>query len=63
MNNYHCSNESKPREQHIAEFWHSYYASIQACGGNIGFLKPGPELVKIAGILAQNGIRFMYKRD
>ncbi len=50
--------KSKNREEHIAEFWKSFYLSIQRAGGNIESFHSKMTLQEVADVLAQNGIRF-----
>lgn len=51
------------REKHIAEFWKSFYSSIQKAGGIIGKFGPETTLLEVAEVLAQNNIRFHYEKD
>ena len=51
------------REEHIAEFWQSFYNAIQRAKGNVGSHHPNMTLVEVAEILAQNNIRFVYKNN
>lgn len=55
-------NFDKTREEHIAEFWHSFYDSIQQAKGCVGSHPPNMTLVEVAEVLAQNNIRFVYRR-
>lgn len=57
------SPKAKSREEHIAEFWQSFYNAIQRASGNIGSHHPNMTLVEVAEVLAQNNIRFVYKKD
>ena len=51
---------SNSREKHIAEFWKSFYSSIQLAGGSINNFGPQTTMLEVSEILAQNGIRFKY---
>jgi hypothetical protein len=54
--------KAKTREEHIAEFWKSFYESIQLAHGNISRWNGSITLQEVADELAQNGIRFKYER-
>jgi len=51
--------DKKTREQHIAEFWQSFYISIDKAGGSIRSFNTKMTLQELADTLAQNGIRFV----
>lgn len=51
------------RDEHIAEFWHSLYHSIQLAGGNVGSFNKSMTLLELSDKLAQNGIRFCFRRE
>lgn len=53
---------NKTREQHIAEFWKSFYVAIEQAGGNINRFGPEMTLLEVSEVLAQNGIRFAYDK-
>jgi hypothetical protein len=55
--------KAKSREEHIAEFWQSFYNAIQRASGNISSFHPHMTLIEIAEVLAQNNIRFVYKKE
>lgn len=55
--------KEKSREEHIAEFWQSFYDAIQKAKGNVNSHHPHMTLVEVAEVLAQNNIRFVYKKD
>jgi hypothetical protein len=55
--------EAKSREEHIAEFWQSFYDAIQKAKGSVSSHHPHMTLVEVAEVLAQNNIRFVYKKD
>lgn len=51
------------REYEIADFWKSFYESIQQAGGNCERFSPNMTLVEVANELAQNHIRFVYNKN
>ena len=51
----------RTRDEHIAEFWLSFVAAVNAAGGDAAILSGGTiTAAQMASTLAQNGIRIVY---
>lgn len=53
---------TKTREEHIAEFWASFYKALKSAGGEI-YVRNKMTLQEIADTLAENGVRFCHEND
>lgn len=53
---------TKTREEHIAEFWASFYKTLKSAGGEI-YVRNKMTLQEIADTLAENGVRFCHEND